>query len=691
MGIRLSGLSSGMDTEALVSALMSSYNLKKDNLVKAQTKLSWKQDSWKTMNASIYNFYTGSLNSAKLSKTYNVKNCTISNSIYAKVSAASNSVNGTQSLVIQKLAATGYLTGGQVKAGASTELTKDTKLKDLVGTAGSITGGSISVTVDGKSSDIQLTEDMSISDVVSKLKSAGLDANYDEKNKRFFVSSKTSGQQHDFSLTANDSAGLVALQTMGLYTNDAKDQAEYQKWANYSDTEIRTMKFNALANDYVSRYNSAANTVKSLEASYTSKDAMIAQRDDYQKALDTFDKYIKIEDGNKVTNPDGSFVYDTDQIEKDGRTTEFKALKRDVADMNSIISKYETAVQTVNDTKDFVSFDGDKAIVPTDTASSEYGKIMNVVDTQPDNSIVKQIQNKVDTAKNMIASAPAASEGSSRVIGTDAVIVLNGATFTNNTNNFTINGLTIQAQAETGTEPVSITTETDVDGVYKAIKTFITDYNTLIKSMDTSYNAASSKGYEPLTSDEKEAMTDDEIKEWEKKIKDSLLRKDATLGNTASAMKTMMLKSYTYNGKSYNLSSFGIGTLGYFTSGDNEKGMLHIDGDADDTNTKGNDDKLREAIANDPESVISFFSSLATDMYSDLTQRMGTTSLSSIYNIYNDKQMATEYSEYKTKISDQESKIKTWEDYYYKKFSKMESALAKLNSNSSSLSNFLGK
>ena len=41
MAIRLSGMVSGMDTESLVSALVSSYKLKKDNLVKAQTKLSW--------------------------------------------------------------------------------------------------------------------------------------------------------------------------------------------------------------------------------------------------------------------------------------------------------------------------------------------------------------------------------------------------------------------------------------------------------------------------------------------------------------------------------------------------------------------------------------------------------------------------------------------------------------------------
>lgn len=45
-----------------------------------------------------------------------------------------------------------------------------------------------------------------------------------------------------------------------------------------------------------------------------------------------------------------------------------------------------------------------------------------------------------------------------------------------------------------------ITTDTDIDGIYKQIKDFFKDYNELIKAMDTAYNADSSKGYEPLTS-----------------------------------------------------------------------------------------------------------------------------------------------------------------------------------------------
>ena len=102
----------------------------------------------------------------------------------------------------------------------------------------------------------------------------------------------------------------------------------------------------------------------------------------------------------------------------------------------------------------------------------------------------------------------------------------------------------------TGTDEVTITTDTDVDGIYDMIKGFLKDYYDLVKSVDVAYNAASSKGYEPLTSDEKDAMSDDEVKKWEEKIKDSLLRKDSTLGSVLDTMMNEISKSINVGDKS---------------------------------------------------------------------------------------------------------------------------------------------
>ena len=61
------------------------------------------------------------------------------------------------------------------------------------------------------------------------------------------------------------------------------------------------------------------------------------------------------------------------------------------------------------------------------------------------------------------------------------------------------------------------------------LKIFLSQYNSLINEITSLYNADSAKGYEPLTDDEKDAMSDTEVEKWEQKIKDSLLRRDDNL------------------------------------------------------------------------------------------------------------------------------------------------------------------
>ena len=54
MGIRMSGLSSGMDTEAIVKELMSAQSMKKNKVVKAKTKLEWTQTKWSSSAKSSF-------------------------------------------------------------------------------------------------------------------------------------------------------------------------------------------------------------------------------------------------------------------------------------------------------------------------------------------------------------------------------------------------------------------------------------------------------------------------------------------------------------------------------------------------------------------------------------------------------------------------------------------------------------
>ena len=277
-----------------------------------------------------------------------------------------------------------------------------------------------------------------------------------------------------------------------------------------------------------------------------------------------------------------------------------------------------------------------------------------------------------------------------RVDGQDAEIYVNNAKYTSSSNSFSINGLKIEALASTEGSEINVTVKNDVDGVYKKIKDFLKEYNSLINEMTSLYNADSAKGYEPLTTEEKDAMTDSEVEEWEKKVKSALLRRDDTLGTLLNSMTNAMYKGYTVNGKSYSLSSFGISTLGYLNADENEENAYHIDGDADDSAVSSKTNKLKQMIEEDPDTVTAFMQQLVTGVYNEIDTKMRSNSLSSAMTVYNDKQMAKEYSNYTATIKKWEDKITSMEDSYYKKFAAMETALAKLQQSTSSLSGLLG-
>lgn len=303
-------------------------------------------------------------------------------------------------------------------------------------------------------------------------------------------------------------------------------------------------------------------------------------------------------------------------------------------------------------------------------------------------------------------SSNAYGDKAAKINGRDAVIVLNGVKYTNTTNDFAINGLNISVNGVTDdvadpdsdaclsglndSTAVSINTTTDSQGIYDTVKDFLTEYNNIINEITKLYNADSAGSYEPLTDDEKDKMSDTEIEKWETKIKDSLLRRDNSLSSVMNAMMTSMSQSIEINGKSYSLSSFGIQTLGFLNAAENEQNAYHINGDEDDENTSGKEDKLMAAITSDPDTFIEFMKQLTTNLYKSIDDQMQSNDLRSRYKIYNDKEMDKQYTNLTKTIKEWESKVSDKEDYYYKQFSNMETALAKLQSQTSSISSMLG-
>ena len=277
-----------------------------------------------------------------------------------------------------------------------------------------------------------------------------------------------------------------------------------------------------------------------------------------------------------------------------------------------------------------------------------------------------------------------------KIAGQDAIIKLNDVKYTSNTGSFSINGLNIQALNKTD-GAVTINVQNDTQGLYDKIKEFFSNYNSVINELQSLYNADSAKGYEPLSEEEKDAMSDTQVEKWEKKIKDSILRRDTTLGTIINTMTVAMQKSFSVGDENVSLGTFGIQTLGFLNAKENEQYAYHIAGDADDEDSSSKTDKLMKALNEDPDKVASFFSQLTQNLYTELDAKMKSTSMSSAYKVYNDKEMASEYSDYTKQIKKWDEKLHDMEDRYFKQFTAMEKALAQLNSSSSALTGMIGQ
>lgn len=436
------------------------------------------------------------------------------------------------------------------------------------------------------------------------------------------------------------------------------EKVEYTSSTEIRDAEAAADAYKDITKNIdekaLSTYSSNLSTVTAFEST---KDTSLTSSDKYTIAGLTSDIHDAYNKGGKdaVSNLIA------------GNGTDSDAYAAKVAALTTSISSEQTKLDANKLVKELAAI--------KDTTSSEYQTALkNMVET-------------VNSAHDLSSNAQYNTKAK-KVDGEDAEIWLNGVQYTGSSSTFTINNLTIEALATTGNDEISITTSTDTQGIYDKVKDFLTEYNNIINEMTKLYNASSSKGYEPLTDDEKDSMSDKEIEKWETKIKDSLLRNDSTLNGVMSAMTSAMSQAVEIDGKKYSLSSFGIHTLGYLNAADNEQNAYHIDGDEDDTNTSGNADKLMKAISEDPDTIMQFMQNVTTNLYNAIGDKMKSTTLSSAFTIYNDKQMTTQYTDYTKLIKEWETKISDKEDYYYKKFSSMESALTKLNSTQSSLSGY---
>lgn len=754
MGIRMSGLMSGLDTEAIVGALMSAQSLKKTKVERSKTKLEWTQTKWADLNTKLKKLYNEQVTKMQLQSSYKVKKATVSDPSKVNVKAGSSAVNGSYTLEVKNIATTQYLTGAKINASSGTA--------KLVDVDPSLLNKEVTVKNGDKSVKFEIGADMTINDFTKQLRSVGLNASYDTTQKRFFISSKDSGLKNAFSITTTavtgeevagrqalkDAVGyssmsadnkkivdgaMEKLKTSGVGTDEynnaldaigkavydtkakastqaattyvkAKLYAEnYDSYKTKAEEEFRSKYFNedgtateALAEKYGKQYDAMTQDEKDA--------AGVATREDYiaMQAKGEFDQAIAAKADADTTSFVNTQISSDSDVKVQIEAAAFSGLDADtIGQLDEIaLQKYykpaDSAVPVINafeGTDDFSEADIKSEI---STAVSDYASITDRNSSLAQSALTglgladitmsadgKVLVNGGANDKNN-TSMP---EGMALIAASDSEVILNGAKLTSSTSTVSANGLDLELIGLTkDDEPITFSVTTDVDAIYDSVKNFLKEYNAIMKEMNELYNADSAKGYEPLTSEQKEAMTDEDVKLWEDKIKNSLLRRDSTLNGIIQGMRSAMTSQVQYNGKSYSLASFGIMTSTDYTEG----GLFHIYGDTDDATYADKDDKLRKALEQDPDAVVNVLSSVFTNLRQTMMQKMAGSKTSSALTFYDDIKMKDDLKSYEKDIKSWEKKLASMEEAYYKKFTSMEKAMAKLQSQQSNLSALFG-
>lgn len=283
---------------------------------------------------------------------------------------------------------------------------------------------------------------------------------------------------------------------------------------------------------------------------------------------------------------------------------------------------------------------------------------------------------KIEDNSGFMSLLGISTEASAVQAGQDAVYSINGQTKTSSTNKLSVDGVDITLLASTNGSTVSASIERNVTDSVNKIKDFVEQLNKLLKDIYTPLSEKKNRSFSPLTDTTKEGLSEEQVKDWNDEAKKGILYRDNYLDTLMNDLRAALGSNMGGLG---TLSSIGITSTGYKAG---EAVQLEID-----------EAKLTAALNDDPDKVQSILSSVAKnspDGKGGFVTRIG----SAIDRFTNDTKgnplqtIDNNIRDYTKKMSDMQDRINDMADRYYKKFAKMESALASLNEQSSQIASY---
>lgn len=270
--------------------------------------------------------------------------------------------------------------------------------------------------------------------------------------------------------------------------------------------------------------------------------------------------------------------------------------------------------------------------------------------------------------------------------GKNAILSVNGTTIERNTNNFEVNQFKLNLISETNTK-TELSAKNNTTLVVDGLTKFVEEYNKLIDKVFTLTTEKSEyREFSPLTDEQKKDMSETEVELWEKKAKTGLVRSDTNLVSLLSELRQVLFMRPT--GSSLSLSDMGIASSSF-----GDRGKLTID-----------PTKLNQALETRMNEVQSLFTDKENGIavkFNAILNKNAQSSLSNPGRLVVMAGIANTTSDVKNTLTERIKSIElTIENFkrmyesqksrYWKQFSQLETAMSKMNSQSSWLTQQLG-
>lgn len=792
--LRLGGITSGFDTEAMVTQLLSSYQTRIDKQSQKITKLSWQQSAYQDITKKITEFKNTYFDVLKRDtylmspSTFNKFKADVTATSNADtagltVSTTSNSSSGSYKIKLNQAAKASTAQGNSITSGnfkldldkALSSASGEVKTNDdgsktwTMNFALDVQVGGIRKTIsfsadallgtDGNVADKDAAKSSIIDSLNQKLqesfgysgKTSGATGATDANGKEWFLQAKLgSDGKAEFQVGGNASVSVAENKgNFGLAQPKEKvaiSTGSVVTGVNAFQVEIGgknvSVAFNGVSSTY---YDSKGQT---------GNEAILAEYKGLKTAA--YRKSYNLADNEIVSDEQlEKFTYSNEQAAKDKNAASIKEALKGVAGYTfNFDGTYITAADSNGNSVDFsmTSVEGGTLGLTKASASNKIssGSTLSDLGFKPEADGTYKLNingteislDKKSTISSMMSAVNKSAAGVTMTYssltnsftleskefggagkvevgdtslgrslglvddngtvgaseGQNAIFEINGQEVYLNDNTYTLDGNTFTFNDNmTIGETYTVNIAKDSTTVKDALKKFVESYNKLIDDVYGYIGKSPAKDddgntYEPLTNAEKEEMSEDEITKWEEKAKQGVLYNDSTVSTIMSQMRSALYTNVTLD----DGSKFGIYNLGIKTSSEwSEHGKLQIDENAFDKAFENNEDAIIKLFTDSDTGMMKKLNSVidgavkssgAVNTRGTLVRKAGKADSS----VTTDSTIYKEMVKMQDRLKELQDRYDTKEEYWWKVFTNMETAMADLNSQTSYISSYLG-